>query len=105
MRMIQQLADAIARISGLNRSGKHDEALEAAEQAWDKLLDAPRELIDAVDTPTLAAMLREPAKLRGAAQLCHEEGDAFAGKGDPARAELHYRQAQELTRLAAAISD
>ena len=103
MRVIHQLADAIARIAGLNRKAEHDQALAAADQAWGKLLDAPRELIDAVDSPTLAAMLREPAKLRAAAQLFQEEGHAFAGKGDPAHAQLRYRRAFELILEARAI--
>ena len=96
MRLIQQLAEAISRIAGLNRSGNHDEALAAADAQWGKLLDAPRALIDAVDTPSLAAMLREPAKLRVAAQLCHQEGHALAAKGDPVHAQLRYRRALEL---------
>lgn len=96
MRLVQQLAEAIRRISGLNRSGHHDAALAAADQQWGELLDAPRALIDAVDTPTLAAMLRDPAKLRAAAKLCHEEGRALAGKDCPAHAQRRYRRALEL---------
>lgn len=96
MRMIHQLVDFIAKVAGFNRKGEHDQALAAADQAWGKLLDAPRELIDAVDTPTLAGMLREPAKIRAAAQLCYEEGRALAGKGDPLHAQLRYRRALEL---------
>jgi tetratricopeptide (TPR) repeat protein len=96
LRLIQQLVEFIARISGLNRRGAHDEALEAAEQAWGKLVDAPRELIDVVDTPTLAAMLRDPAKMRLAAQLLYEEGRALTGKGDPIHAAVRYRRAMEL---------
>jgi tetratricopeptide (TPR) repeat protein len=103
LRLIHQLADAIAAIAGLNRKGEHDKALAAADQAWGKLLDAPRELIDAVDTPTLAGMLREPAKIRVAAQLCYEEGRALAGKGDPLHAGIRYRRAMELTLEARAI--
>jgi len=103
LRIIQQLVDAIARIAGLNRRGEHDKALAEAEQAWGKLLDAPRELIDAVDTPTLASMLRDPEKMRVAAQLLHEEGRALAGKGDPLHAALRYRRAMELILEARAI--
>ena len=103
MRLIQQLVDAISRIAGLNTRGKHDEALAEADQAWGRLVDAPRELIDAVDTPTLAGMLREPAKMRAAAQLLYEEGRALAGKGDPLHAALRYRRAMELTLEARAI--
>jgi len=96
MRMVHQLADFIARVAGFNRRGEHDLALAAADQAWGKLIDAPRELIDAVDTPTLAGMLREPARIRAAAQLFCEEGRALAGKGDPLHAQLRYRRALEL---------
>lgn len=103
MRLIQQLAHAIARIAGFNRKGEYEDALAAADQAWGKLLDAPRELIDAVDTPTLAEMLREPAKMRAAAQLSYEEGRALAGKGDPLHAGVRYRRALELILEARAI--
>ena len=103
MRMIHQLADFIAHDAGFNRKGEHDKALAAADQAWGKLIDAPRELIDAVDTPTLAGMLREPAKIRAAAQLFYEEGRALAGKGDPLHAQLRYRRALELMLEARAI--
>ena len=103
LRMIHQLADAIAHVAGFNQKGEHDKALDAADQAWGKLLDAPRELIDAVDTATLAGMLREPAKIRAAAQLFYEEGRALAAKGDPLHAQLRYRRALELMLEARAI--
>ena len=103
LRIIQQLVDAIARIAGFNRRGEHDKALAEAEQAWGKLLDAPRELIDVVDSATLASMLRDPEKMRIAAQLLHEEGRALAGKGDPLHAALRYRRALELVLEARAI--
>jgi len=103
LRIIQQLVDAIARIAGFNRRGEHDKALAEAEQAWGKLLDAPRELIDAVDSATLASMLRDPEKMRIAVQLLHEEGRALAGKGDPLHAALRYRRALELLLEARAL--
>jgi hypothetical protein len=96
MRLIQRLADFVARVAGLNRKGEHDQALAVAGQTWDELLDAPRDVIAAVDSATLATMLRDPAKIRTAAQLCHEEGRAFEGKGDPVHAQLRYRRALEL---------
>lgn len=96
MRLIRQLVDVIARIAGLNDRGEHDKALDATQDAWAKLLDAPRALIDAVDTPTLASMLREPPAMRAAAQLFYQEGRALAGKGDPIHAQLRYRRALEL---------
>ncbi len=104
IRLVQQLAAALARIAGLNRRGDHDRALAAADQAWGELLDVPRDLADAVNTATLVGMLREPAKMRLAAQLLCEEGRAFAGKGDPERAQLRYRRAIELTLEARSIA-
>ena len=103
MRLIHQLADFVAHIAGLNQKGEHDKALAAVDQAWSKLLDAPRALIDAVDTPTLAGMLRDPARMRAAAQLFHEEARALAGKGDPLHAGIKYRRALELILEARAI--
>jgi tetratricopeptide (TPR) repeat protein len=103
MRLIQQLVDAIARIAGLNRRGDHDKALAEAEQAWGKLLDAPPELLHAVDSATLAGMLHTPEKMRVAAQLLHEEGRALAGKGDPLHAAVRHRRAMELILEARAI--
>jgi hypothetical protein len=103
IRLIQQLVDAIARIAGLNRRGDHDKALAEAEQAWGKLLDAPPDLVGAVDTATLAEMLRHPDKMRVAARLLHEEGRALAGKGDPLHAAVRYRRAMELLLEARAI--
>jgi hypothetical protein len=96
MRLIHRLAEFVARVAGLNRKGEHEQALAAAGQAWDELLDAPREVIASVDSATLATMLGDPAKIRIGAQLCHEEGLALEGKGDPVHAQLRYRRALEL---------
>ena len=96
IRQIRQLAAFIARIAGLNRKAEYDQALSAAQQAWGELLDAPPGLLDAADTPTLAALLRDPEKMRVAAQLRYEEGRALAGKGDPVHAGLRYCRALEL---------
>jgi hypothetical protein len=104
LRLIQQLGDFVAAIAGRNRKGQHAKALAMTDQAWGKLIDVPRELIDAVDTPTLAGMLREPDKMRVAAQLFYEEGRALAGTGDPLHAASRYRRAMEL-RLEARAAD
>jgi hypothetical protein len=96
IRLIQQLVAFIAHITRLNRNGEHDKALAAVERTWGELFDVPREMLDAVDTPSLVAMLREPAKIRLAAQLFVEEGRALAGKGDPLSAAVRFRRALEL---------
>ena len=88
MRLIRQLGEALQRIAGYNRKKDYAKALAEAERAWGELLELPRELIDVLDSPTLAEMLREPDKIRIASQLLAEEGVALAGKGDPATAAI-----------------
>jgi hypothetical protein len=103
LRMIEQLADFLARMAGHNRKREFDKTIEEASRAWTDVLDVPRELVDVLDTPTLAAMLREPDKMRAAAQLLVEEARAIAGKGDPLGAGQRYRRAYELVLEARAI--
>jgi hypothetical protein len=102
MRVIRQLAEAIARVAGYVDKHDYDAALDEAGRAWD-LLGVPRELVDRVDGPTLASLLREPAKLRAAAELLVAEAKAYAGKRDPMHAGLCYRRAFELYLEARAI--
>jgi hypothetical protein len=94
---------AIAQIVQLNRSGDHRRALDEIDGAWDDLLDGPRGVARAVDTPTLVGMLRDPVRMRLAAQLCAEEARARAGLGDAGRAADRYRRAIELVLEARAI--
>lgn len=104
MRLIKQFADFIARAAGFNRKGEHEKALQETQRAWAELLhDVPHELVDVVDTPTLASMLREPQRIRAAAQLLVEEGRAIRGKGDPATAAMRTKRAIELYLEARAI--
>jgi len=101
LRQIKQLADALARIAGLRLEGNVDGAIEHAERAWDDLVGRPRGLVDIVDTATLVAMLREPARIRAAAQLLVEEGRAREAKHDM-RATACYRSALQLRHAARA---
>jgi len=103
MRLIEQLGEALRRIAGLRKRGEYDEAVADVEATWGRLIDVPYELIDLVDTPTLAERLREPANMRIAAQLLMEEARAFSGKGNPIHATLRYRKALELFLEARAI--
>lgn len=97
IRLIKQLAAVLARIVGKRQAGDFEGALAEAGKAWDDLIgQPPRDLVDLVDTHTLAGMLKEPAKMRVAAQLLIEEGRAYAGKGDPVHAAICYRRAWEL---------
>ncbi len=90
MRLIKQVGDCHTK------RREYDDALEQANRAWTDVLDVPRELVDRMDGPTLAATLREPEKMRFAAQLLAEEAKAYAGKQDPVHAAMCYRRAFEL---------
>lgn len=97
IRLIKQLAAFLARIAGRRKAGDYEGALAEAGKAWDDLIgQPPRDLVDVLDTPTLAGLLKEPAKMRVAAQLLVEEGRAYAGKQDPVHAAICYRRAWEL---------
>src|SRR5688572_14684808 len=97
IRLIKQLAAALARIVGKRKAGDYDGALQEVGKGWDDLIgQPPRELVDVLDTQTLAEMLREPDKMRVAAQLLIEEGRAHAGKNNPIHAAICYRRAWEL---------
>jgi hypothetical protein len=103
IRLIKQLAAFVARVAGKREDRDFDGAIAEAGKGWDELLGHPRELVDVVDTPTLASLLKEPAKMRVAAKLLIEEGHAQAGKGDPVHASICYRRATELVLEARAI--
>jgi hypothetical protein len=97
LRMVQQLAAAIARIAGLNQREQHDQALADADRAWGELLgDIPPEIAGSVDSRTLAGMLRQPARIRLASQILGEQARALAGQGDAAGAARRARRALEL---------
>src|SRR5689334_16533749 len=101
-RLIRQFAEALARIAGLRKSGDFKQAREAADRLYEEL-GIPRELVDVVDTPTLASMLRRPDKIRAAAMLLWEEGHIVKAMGDPPGALMKYKRAHELFLEARAV--
>jgi len=95
MRMIRQLVDALARIAGFRMRGEYDRAMAEVGRAWEDL-GVPRELVTAADGPTLASLLREPDRLRVAAQLLAEEAHVMSARGDPLNAGVLRLRAVEL---------
>jgi hypothetical protein len=95
MRIVKQVAEAIARMLKLADDGDHRRALREADDAWE-LLGVPRELVSAVDTRTLAGLLRGPEAMRLAAKLSVSEGDVLTAGRDPMNAVACYRRALEL---------
>jgi hypothetical protein len=97
IRLIKQLGAVLVRIVGKRNAGDYEAALQEAGKGWDDLIgQPPRELVDVLDTHTLAEMLKEPVKMRAAAQLLTEEGRVYASKGDPVHAAVCFRRAWEL---------
>ncbi len=101
--MIRQLAEFIARISGLALEHDYDGALDEVARAWTDLLDVPRMLVDRLDGPTLAAMLKEPEKLRAGGKLLAEEAKIHSANGDLMHATQCSKRAFELFLEARAI--
>jgi hypothetical protein len=99
MRLIRQFVEALARMVRLREKGDLSGAREAADQLYDSL-GIPRELVDVVDAPTLASMLRSPDKIRAGARLLWEEGRILEAGGDPLTAHARYRRARELFVIA-----
>jgi hypothetical protein len=96
IRLIKQLGQFLARIAGKRKDEDFDGAIAEAGNAWDELIGHPRALVDVLDTHTLAGMLKDPTRMRAAAQLLVEEGRAYTGKRDPVHAAVCYRRAWEL---------
>ncbi len=102
-RLIEQIAEFVGKATGFIDKSKYESALETVARGWADVLGVPRELVDRVDPPTLAELLREPAKMRAGAELLTVEARAYAGKGDPLHAALCYRRAYELYLEARAL--
>ena len=103
IRLIRQVAAFVARIAGLREQGQYDQALMESCKAFDELFDLPHDIGDAVDTPSLAVILRTPERMRLAAQLFWEEGRIYKGKRDPLTAAVKLRRAFELYLEARAL--
>jgi hypothetical protein len=103
MRMVRQFAQAIARILRLRQEGQHQAALDEAGKLYDELFTIPREVVDRVDTPTMASLLGRADKMRAAATLFWEEGHIYKAQGDPLTAFARYRRAHELLLEARAL--
>jgi len=103
LRMIEQLAAVIRKITGLSRNKDYGAALDEAEKGWD-ILGVPRDLVAVLDGPTLAELLATPEKMRAAADLLVAEAGVLTDKGDPMHGAVCYRRAFELYLEARAIA-
>ena len=95
LRMIHQLARALARMVGLVDENKLDDALKEGEKIYDRL-GVPKELVEIADSSTVGDLLEHPEKIRVLAQVLVQEARVFALKKDPIHAAVRERQALEL---------
>jgi hypothetical protein len=103
LRMIQQLADALGRILGLKKAGKHEEALALVRATADGILGPLRPTLEQVDSASAATLIGGQKRLEAYAALVAEEASIRAAMGDDRRARAGSRRALELYLEAAMI--
>ena len=105
LRLIEQFAQALARIIGLRKSGKLDEAQKLANETADGIFGSLRLMIDQVDASTAAGLLGTREKIAVYAALTAEEAEITALKGDARKARGRRRRALELYLEASRLGD
>jgi hypothetical protein len=96
LRLIEQFAEVIARIVGLRKSGKLDEAQKLASETADGIFGSLRSMIDKMDAGSAAGLLGAHEKIAIYAALTAEEAEIAALKGDVRRTQSRRRRALEL---------
>lgn len=100
LRVIKEVADALARILKKKEEGQHEEALEDVRDALGKLLGPNAKLVDVIDAATLAHMCPNAETVRALAELRREEADLLERMGDGAGARKVARNALALYDIA-----
>src|SRR3954469_16777004 len=96
LRMIQQLAQALARVLGLKKAGKLDEALDAVGETADGIFGPLLRTLDALDAQSAASLLGSREKITAYAALTAEEGSIHELQGDERRSRERARRALTL---------
>jgi hypothetical protein len=109
LRLIKELAQVIARLSGLKQQKKHDEALLLVRETSDAIFGPLRSIVESVDSISAAGLLGGGEKIVAYARLVAEEAAIHADRGDERRASAGRVRALELfleaTRVDAAIDE
>ncbi len=104
IRLIKQVADFVKRVVNTREvEGDNERARDEIQRAYEDLLGLPPGLSDRLDAATMATMLRDPDKMRAAAQLSWQEGHTYKAMRDPVTAFARYRRAHELYLEARAL--
>ena len=86
-RLIEQLSQFVARITGLVGERRFDDALELVRETEQELVGPLGKTLEAVDAPTVALLLGNTDKLRMLAFLMAKRALLLEMSGQPARRE------------------
>jgi hypothetical protein len=96
MRMVRQLAQALARIAGLRKASLLDEALAEADASMAGLGGVDPRLVDATDAGVLVAVIRDPARREAVGRILLARAEIAAARGEQARAAALREKAEAL---------
>lgn len=96
LRIIEQFAQALARILETRKSGDLDEAERLLRETADGIFGATRSMLDALAPSSAATLLSDRNKTQIYAALTAEEAEIRALRGDDAKARAGRRRALEL---------
>ena len=99
-RLVKQVAELGARISGMKREGRIDEALEEMREAYGKILATDGEMLAMLDGVSAARMLKDAQTMKTYAQLLLQEADLHDQNGDAAKSESRRARALAVYRHA-----
>jgi tetratricopeptide (TPR) repeat protein len=110
MRQIEQVGQMLARILGLAKGGREDEALGMFDEAYKPLLGVGSRVVAVLDDGQLVDMLTSGAnpdmrRVAMALELLKAEADLYAGAGQAGEAAVRYRRAVALAGCLAARSE
>jgi hypothetical protein len=95
LRIIQQAAQAIARMLGATQKEEYQQARLHADEAY-SILGIPPELVLRMDTPSLVGFCSQPEKIRMLSKLLWQEGELLRATRDPVNGLDRQRRAVEL---------
>jgi hypothetical protein len=96
MRLIAQFGQALARLLGLRKAGKLDEAQKLVDETANGIFGSLRSMIDQVDASSAAGLLVAREKIVVYAALTAEEAEIAAARGQTRKAASRRRRALEL---------
>ncbi|MCI0696515.1 hypothetical protein L0337_31505 [candidate division KSB1 bacterium] len=96
MRLMSQLAAAMAKIIGAKNAQNYAEARLLAQNACEQLFGLNGELVKTMDAGTLALLLGEKEKIKALAALLREEGEILLLLDNPAEGVVQFEKAMAL---------